>query len=436
VERRVVITGLGCVTPLGHAPGVLWERLLAGTSGIGPISLFDASGFPVRMAAEVRGWDISSAGEDTSDWTGHARQTQFTVAAALQAARQAGLVPGGNNAHRRGVYLGCGEVFPELAQWGAQLSAACGRDGFQLSALLEAYARAAGPTAELHYEPGCATGCIAGLLDCQGPTVNYTSACVSSSTAIGEAARAIRRGDADVVLAGGGHSMIHPLGITGFHQLSTLSTRNDEPRHACRPFDGQRDGFVVGEGAAVVVLEELEHARRRQADICAEVSGYGMTHDAFRVTDLRPDGTCAGRCIQLALHDAGLEADEIDYINAHGTGTWINDKAETAAIKRALGRHAYRVPVSSTKSMTGHLTTACGALEVVICALALRHGAIPPTINYRYRDPDCDLDYVPDEPRQMKLRHILTNSFGFGGQNVSLALSRYGDRRAAPRHAA
>jgi 3-oxoacyl-[acyl-carrier-protein] synthase II len=274
-------------------------------------------------------------------------------------------------------------------------------------------------------EPGAAAGCIAAALNAQGPHANFTAACVSSSKAIGEAAEAVRRGDADVMLCGGAHSMIHPFGITGFQRLSTLSNRNDEPERASRPFDLQRDGFVVGEGGAVLVLEDRDHARRRGAEIWAEMTGWGTAHDAFRITDLEPDGRAAARCMTLALTDAGLFPEDIDYINAHGSGTAINDRVETLATKRAFGSCAYHVPISSTKSMTGHLTTACGALEALVSIMALRDNAVPPTINYETPDPDCDLDYVPNTARQVRCRHVMSNNFGFGGQNTSLIFSKY-----------
>jgi 3-oxoacyl-[acyl-carrier-protein] synthase II len=243
--------------------------------------------------------------------------------------------------------------------------------------------------------------------------------------AIGEALETIRRGDADMMLAGGTHSLINPFGISGLHRLSALSTRNEEPERASRPFDGQRDGFVIGEGGAILVLEEMEHARQRGVEILGELRGYATTHDAFRLSDPRPDGATAAHCIELAVRDAEINPEDVDYVNAHGSSTVMNDAAETVAVKAALGDHAYRVPVSSTKSMTGHLTTACGAIETLACLLTIRHGVAPPTINYEYPDPECDLDYVPNEARDIRCRHTLNNNFGFGGQNVSLVLSRF-----------
>lgn len=425
MSRRVVITGLGCVTPLGADVSGVWDRLLRGESGVGSITTFDASSFPVRIAAEVRDWDLSDVGEEPTRWASHPRQTQFAVGAALKAARGAGLAADMIEPVRLGVYLGCGEIFPDFVPFAEAMAVAYDGKHFEMDRFLKEYSKGTHPDADTLFEPGDAVRHIASLLNAQGPSMNITNACVSSTAAIGEASEVIRRGDADAMLAGGSHSMIHPLGVSGFHRLSTLSMRNDEPERASRPFDRDRDGFVVGEGAAVVILEELEHARRRGADIWAELTGYGSSDDAFRVTDPCPDARGASRCMELALQDARLTADDLDYINAHGTGTAANDKVETAAIKRALGERAYKIPISSTKSMTGHLTTACGGLELLFCVLAIRHGIIPPTTNYETLDPDCDLDYVPNALRELDCRHVMNNNFGFGGQNVALVASRF-----------
>jgi 3-oxoacyl-[acyl-carrier-protein] synthase II len=263
------------------------------------------------------------------------------------------------------------------------------------------------------------------MFDAQGPNANCLTACAASSQAIGEAAEIIRRGDADVMLSGGTHSMIHPFGVTGFNLLTALSTNNEHPTKASRPFDRDRDGFVLGEGAAMVVLEELEHARRRGAQIYGEVRGYGSTADAFRITDTHPEGRGATRCIKLAIEDAGLNPDQVHYVNAHGTSTSVNDKVETLAIKNVFGDRALRTPVSSTKSMMGHLIAAAGATEMIICLLAIRDSVLPPTINYEHPDPECDLDYIPNAARETKCDVALSNSFGFGGQNVSLIVSRF-----------
>ncbi|HPM80220.1 MAG TPA: beta-ketoacyl-[acyl-carrier-protein] synthase family protein [Candidatus Anammoximicrobium sp.] len=424
MRRRVVVTGIGGVTPLGVEVREIWDGLLRGQSGVGPITLFDASRFPVRIAAEVRNWSMDRVVDDPAPWARHARQTQFAVAAALQASRAAGLPDAAIDPLRIGVFLGCGEIFPDFGQF-CRLTAAASHGG---SLDLERFVGQARLVARgddnLILEPSAAAGCIAAMLDAQGPHANFTAACVSSSKAIGEGAEVIRRGDADVMLCGGSHSMIHPFGITGFQRLSTLSTQNDDPEKASRPFENDRDGFVVGEGGAVLVMEELDHARKRGVEIWAEITGWGTAHDAFRITDLEPEGRAAARCMTLALADAGLAPEDIDYINAHGSGTAINDRVETLATKRALGNCAYHVPISSTKSMTGHLTTACGAVEALICIMALRDNAVPPTINYETPDPDCDLDYVPNAARQLRCRHAMSNNFGFGGQNTSLIFSR------------
>ena len=425
MRRRIVVTGSGCVSPLGSEVRQVWDRLVRGDSGAGPITLFDAGSFPVRMAAEVRDWDMSDVGEDPAQWQRHARQTQFAVAAALKAGQAASLSDARVDPLRMGVYLGCGEIFPNFTEFCRLMSTSTvdgnlSRDRF----VTEAY-RTGRPDDDLVMEPGAAAACIAGLFDAQGPNANSTVACVSSSKAIGEAAEAIRRGDADVMFCGGAHSLINPFGVTGFYRLSTLSTRNEDPAGATRPFDRYRDGFVMGEGGAVLVLESLEHARRRGAEIWAEFKGWGMTHDAYRITDLDPDGRAAARCMTLALADANLFPEDIDYINAHGTATAVNDRAETLATKRALGSCAYHVPMSSTKSMTGHLTTACGAIEALASVMALCTGVVPPTINYEDPDPDCDLDYVPNTAREVACRNVMSNSFGFGGHNVSLVFSRF-----------
>lgn len=425
MRRRVVVTGIGGVTPLGWDVDRIWDCLLRGQSGVGPISLFDATSFPVRIAAEVRNWSIQEVGEDPAQWTRHARQTQFAFASAVKASRAAGLADAAIDPVRMGVLLGCGEIFPNFPGFCQAIAGASPRGTLAREHFMGLVRRRAGADDDFVLEPGAAAGCIAAALNAQGPNANFTAACVSSAKAIGEAAEAIRRDDADVMLCGGAHSMIHPFGITGFQRLSTLSMRNDDPQRASRPFDLRRDGFVVGEGGAVLVLEDLDHARKRNAEIWAELAGWGTAHDAFRITDLEPDGRAAARCMTLALADAGLFPEDIDYINAHGSGTAVNDRVETLATKRAFGSCAYHISISSTKSMTGHLTTACGALEALVCILALRDNAVPPTINYETPDPDCDLDYVPNTARQVRCRHVMSNNFGFGGQNTSLIFSKY-----------
>ena len=422
MRRRVVVTGLGCITPQGVELERVWERLVEGRSGIRPITLFDASSYPVRIAAEVRDWDVSELDGGPKKWENEPRQTGFAVAAAKRAMGMAGLDNGHVDPLRFGVSLGCGETYPDFARFGQVMAAAVG-NGKRASNEAIPQGRGNGyPAWEVPCEPNLPASYLAGMFNAQGPNANYTAACVSSTQAVGEATDAIRRGEVDAMLAGGAHSMIHPFGLTGFIRLSVLSSRNDQT--AMRPFDRERDGFVVGEGAAVVVLEELEHARKRGAEIWGEIAGYGSSQNAFRITDSHPEGRGISDCVQAALDQARLNPDEIDYINAHGTGTVENDRVETLGMKRVFGDHAYKVPISSTKSMVGHLTTACGGVELVVCLLTLRKGVVHPTINYEHPDPDCDLDYVPNTAREVPCRHILSTNFGFGGQNAAVVVSR------------
>jgi 3-oxoacyl-[acyl-carrier-protein] synthase II len=289
-----------------------------------------------------------------------------------------------------------------------------------MKTFVESGLRILDPKAELEQEPNMPVGYMAGMFDAQGPNVNCLTACAASSQAVGEATEIIRRGEADVMLSGGAHSMIHPFGVTGFNLLTALSERNDEPEKASRPFDKHRDGFVLGEGGAMLVLEEYEHARKRGAHIYGELLGYGTTADAFRITDTHPEGRGAISCLKMALSDAGKNVTDIDYINAHGTSTAVNDRVETLSIRQVFGEHADKLPVSSTKSMTGHLIAAAGATELIICLMAMKDKVLPPTINYDTPDPECDLDYVPNVAREAKCDVTATNSFGFGGQNVTL----------------
>jgi len=427
MRRRVVVTGFGCITPLGTEPETVWDRLVRGQSGVAPITLFDASTFPVRIAAEVKNWSPCDAATLLEHAEYQTRQTLFAVCAAEQAFRRARLSTSQVDPLRCGVYLGCGEVYPDFGEFAEILRASVSGDSFDDGAFLRVLNDHAQSLHVTALEPDAPLGFIAGRYDAQGPCQNYTTACVSSGVAIGEALEIIRAGDADVMFAGGAHSMIHPFGITGFQRLSTLTTRSGEPERAYRPFDRQRDGFVVGEGGVVLILEEFDHARRRGANIWAELTGYAATHDAFRITDTRDDGSVAANSLKLALHDAGIDPEDVNYINAHGSGTVLNDKAETAAIKRAFGEYAYSVPISSTKSMTGHLTTACGAIEVWVCIMALHHGIAPPTINYSIPDPECDLDYVPNEARAIGTRHAVNLNLGFGGHNVTIVISQAAD---------
>ena len=425
-RRRVVITGIGCVTPLGLGVEPLWKNLMAGASGVGLTTVFDASRFPTKISAEVRNWDISDEGQDAARWRFCGRHTKFAAGAALQAMKDAGL-PHGLPADptRLGVYLGSGEGQQDFDSFTRMMNAAIMGDVLDVAKFTKEGLETLHPLAEVEQEPNMPAGHLAGLFDAQGPNLNCLTACAASSQAIGEATEIVRRGEADVMLSGGTHSMIHPFGVTGFNLLTALSTRNDEPARASRPFDNERDGFVLGEGAAMVVLEELEHAKRRGAHIHGELIGYGSTADAYRITDTHPEGRGASSCIRLALADAGLGLHDIHYINAHGTSTSVNDRVETLAIKNVFGEHAYKIPVSSTKSMMGHLIAAAGATELIVCLLAIRDGMLPPTINYENPDPDCDLDYVPNKARAGKCEHALSNSFGFGGQNISLIVGRY-----------
>ncbi|REJ91836.1 MAG: beta-ketoacyl-[acyl-carrier-protein] synthase family protein [Planctomycetota bacterium] len=425
MRRRVVITGLGCVTPIGSTIDSFWDSLTAGRSGAGPLTVFDASRYPVRIAAEVKNWTLADLGVDPTPWTNAPRQTRFALGSALSATAAAGLPSSRIDPVRFGVYLGCGEAFADFPSFMQSLAEASSEGQAEASRFLQSALRVFDPQAEPEYEPNSPAGHLAALLGAHGPNINCIAACVSSAQAVGQAARMIRRGEVDLMLAGGAHSTIHPFGLTGFHRLSTLSTRNDAPQQANRPFDRDRDGFVIGEGGAAFVLEELDHARSRGAEIWAEVTGYGSAQDAYRITDTHPEGRGTVAAIQRALNDAQLNAESIDYINAHGTGTELNDRIETIAFKKALGDHAWRVPISSTKSMLGHATTACAAIELAVCVLAIRHGAIPPTINLDNPDPDCDLDYVPHTARERNCRHILSDSVGFGGQNAALVVSRF-----------
>jgi 3-oxoacyl-[acyl-carrier-protein] synthase II len=428
MRRRVVITGMGVVTPLGNGVEELFCSQLEGRSGIGPVTLFNARRFPTQFAAQVKDFDLGRFVRDPRRWENSGANSRFAAAAAQQALADADVLDNARiDRTRCGVYLGSGEGiqdFYHLIPLVAQTYRADGRK-IDSVAFASVGSRQFHAGREFEQEPHTTPAHLADYFDLQGPNYNCLTACAASSQAIGEATEMIRHGDADLMLCGGAHSMIHPFGMTGFNLLTALSTHNSEPAKASRPFDLQRDGFVLGEGAGMLVLEELEHAKRRGATIYGEVAGYGSTADAFRVTDSHPDGRGAIACIQQALRDSGLAPEDIGYVNAHGTSTQVNDKVETLAIKKVLGDWAYKVPVSSSKSMLGHLIAAAGAVELIITVMALRRSALPPTINYEYPDPDCDLDYIPNTAREQRARHALSNSFGFGGQNVSLIVSRF-----------
>lgn len=425
MKERVVITGVGWITPLGSDIESVWQRVLAGQSGIGPISIFDASNFPTKIAGEVRDWSVADAGEDPANWAHCARHTRFAIGAAKQAVKDSGILDRPMDPTRFGVYLGSGEGPQDFDRFSRMMVGALDGDKLNVARFTQLCLELLQPIDELEQEPNMPASHLASYFDAQGPNLNCLTACAASSQAVGEAAEIIRRGDADVMLSGGAHSMIHPFGVTGFNLLGALSTNNDNPARASRPFDRHRDGFVLSEGAAMVVLESLEHAQARGAKFYGELAGYGSTADAYRITDAHPEGRGAAKCMELTLADAGWNADEVHYVNAHGTSTGVNDRVETLAIKRACGAAAAAIPISSTKSMLGHLIAAAGATELIICLLAIRDNALPPTINYETPDPECDLDYVPNQARQSRCDRALTNSFGFGGQNVTLAVSRF-----------
>ncbi len=428
MSRRVVITGVGLVTPLGYDVEVVWRRLINGQSGVGPITLFDASNFQTKIAAEVKDWDISKIGEDPALWKDVDRHTQFAVGAAYYAMKDSGLYDKEFDRTRLGVYTGAGEGRQDFDLFAQMMMASTNEDGsLDTGKFVQKGLEILDPVREREQEPNMPAAYIAAKFQAQGPNVNCLTACAASAQAVGEAAEIIRRNEADLMLAGGAHSMIHPFGVTGFNLLTALSTHNDQPEKASCPFDKNRSGFIIGEGSAIVVLEDLEHAKARGAKIYGELIGYGSTSDAYRITDIHPEGRGAISCMKMALESAGCKPEDIDYINAHGTSTSVNDRVETLAIRETFGDYAAKVPVSSTKSMTGHLIAAAGASELVYCLMAIRDNILPPTINYETPDPVCDLDYIPNKARPAKCDTVLTNSFGFGGQDVSLVVRRFTD---------
>ena len=430
MNRRVVITGMGWVTPLGWELETAWQRLLRGESGVAKTTIFNAGTFPTQFAAEVKGFDLKAVlGQRYEAHQTASRNAAFALGAAELAWRHAGLNGStGAASDMIGVYLGGGEGPIDFDNFVAAAIAGWDPARRELNAVRWAEVAYAKMDAvqEFEQDPNCAAHHIACRFNAQGPNLNTLTACAASTQAIGEATQIIRRGDADVMITGGAHSMIHPLGVTGFNRLTALSTRNDTCLTASRPFDATRDGFVLGEGAGILILEELETARRRGARILAEIIGYGSTADAFRVTDMHEDGRGAIAAMQGALDDAGVKPQEIDYISAHGTGTEENDKIETLAIRKLFGEHARKVPISSVKSMLGHLIAGAGAVELITCVLAIRDHVVPPTINYVEPDPNCDLDYVPNRARPARVRTCLSNSFGFGGQNDTLIVRACG----------
>jgi 3-oxoacyl-[acyl-carrier-protein] synthase II len=431
MTRRVVITGMGWVTPLGWGIDEVWQRLLKGESGVAATTIFDAHTFPTQFAAEVKGFDLQAVlGPYFEAHKSASRNASFALGAAEMAWKNAGLNGStGAAAEMTGVYLGGGEGPIDFENFVAAAVAGWNPERRELDAVRWAEVAYERMTAvkEFEQDPNCAAHHIACRFNAQGPNLNTLTACAASTQAIGEATQIIRRGDADVMITGGAHSMIHPLGVTGFNRLTALSERNDSCVTASRPFDATRDGFVLGEGAGILIIEELENARRRGAHILSELIGFGSTADAFRVTDMHEDGRGPMAAMRAALADAGVGPADIDYISAHGTGTEENDKIESLAIRGVFGEYAKKVPISSVKSMLGHLIAGAGAVELITCVLAIRDGVIPPTSNYSTPDPNCDLDYVPNKPRRTAVKTCLSNSFGFGGQNDTLVVRAFPD---------
>jgi 3-oxoacyl-[acyl-carrier-protein] synthase II len=425
--RRVVVTGMGMITPMGGDRESTWAALLAGKSGVGPVTLFDARTFSTRIAAEVKNFQLADYLTHASRWIEYSRNTQFALAAATMAMDDAGLSDPRTmlDSRRFGIYLGSGEGQHDFPRFVKLIKQSTHNGHVDSSEFTRLGLKDLHPVHEAEQEPGTASVHLAARFGAKGHNANCLTACAASSQAIGEAYELIRRGAADVILSGGTHSMIHPFGITGFILLTALSTRNDEPERASRPFDRDRDGFILGEGAGMLLLEELDHAKARGARIHGEIVGYGSTADAFRITDSHDEGRGAIACMKEALADAQLGPGEIDYVNAHGTSTAVNDSIETLAIKRTFGDAAYHLPISSTKGMMGHLIAAAGSVEVIVCLLTIRDGILPPTINLENPDPECDLDYVPNKARRKRVDVALSNSFGFGGQNITLILRRF-----------
>ncbi len=411
VKRRVVITGLGAITPLGTGVQKSWDALLQGRSGISRITHFDPGDLPVHIAGEVRDFDPADYIEP-KEIKKMDRFIHFALAASQMAVDDAQLKIDSSNADRVGVIIG---------------------SGIGGLPMIEHYTKVLNERGYRRITPffipmsiiNLASGRVSIRFGAKGPNSAVVTACSSGSHAIGDAFKIIQRGDADVMIAGGSEAVISPLGVAGFTVMKALSRRNDEPEKASRPFDAERDGFVMAEGAGIVILEELEYARKRGARIYAEIVGYGMTGDAYHITSPSPDGDGAARCMSLAIKDAGVQPQEVDYINAHGTSTKYNDELETLAIKNVFGEHAHKLAVSSTKSMTGHLLGAAGGVEAVICVLSICNSIIPPTINLDNPDPECDLDYVPHRAREMEVRYALSNSFGFGGTNACLLFKKF-----------
>lgn len=411
MRRRVVVTGMGCISPVGNTVNETWTSLLAGRSGAGPITLFDASRHKTRFAAEVKGFDAVSI-FGSREARRMDRFTQFAAAATLEAMEHAGLKIDDSNRDRVGVVIGTG-----IGGIGTIMD--------QAEILRERGPERISPFLVPMMISDSAAGMLAIRVGARGPNMALATACASGNNAIGEAAEMIRRGSADAMIAGASEGALVPIAMAGMNVMGALSTRNDDPQTASRPFDKERDGFLMGEGAGILILESLEHARAHGANILCELSGYGTTDDAHHISAPAENGAGAAISMKLALENAGLDVTDVGYINAHGTSTPLNDKSETAAIKTVFGEQAYKIPVSSTKSMTGHLLGASGAVEAVFSILAIREGMIPATINYQTPDPECDLDYVPNQPRKAEINHAMSNSFGFGGHNATLVFSQF-----------
>ena len=412
MRKRVVITGMGTINPLGHDVSSLWDGLVAGRSAAGPITAYDASEQTVRIAAEVRDFD-SEAIFGRKQTRRSDRFTQLVMFAADQAIADAGLSfrDNGSNSHA-GIIIGTGI--------GGVVTLLDNYDTFR-----ERGPRRVSALMVPMMMPNAAAGELAIRYNLHGMAISLASACATGTNAIGEGAERIRHGTAEIMICGGGESVMHPITLAALSNMGAVSARNEEPERASRPFDANRDGFLMGEGAAVLILESLEHAQKRGAPIHAEVIGYGSSCDAFHITAPDEEGAGAALSMEVALEDAGIAPEEIDYINAHGTSTPLNDRMETRAIRHTFGQHAYKVPISSTKSMIGHLIGAAGAVEAIACIKTLQTGVVHPTINYETPDPDCDLDYVPNQARKTDPRTVLSNSFGFGGHNATLVLRRW-----------
>ncbi|MBI4201051.1 MAG: beta-ketoacyl-ACP synthase II [Chloroflexi bacterium] len=409
-QRRVVVTGMGAVTPLGLSVDEFWKNLVAGRSGIGPMTLCDPTGYPCRIAGQVPGFDPEQF-VSAKEARRMARFTQLAVASAHMAVKNARLDLEREDRDRVGVLLGNGNGgFPTIEEG--------------MRTLVEKGGMRMNPFFFPMILPNMAASTVSRLLGAKGYSSTVTTACAASTQSVGDAAEAIRRGAADVMLAGGTEAGISQLGLAGFCVMRALSTRNEEPEKASRPFDARRDGFVPAEGAAILVLESLEHATARGANVLAELAGFGVSSDAYHPVQPDEDGVGAARAVRAALDGAGLSPGDVDYINAHGTSTPLNDVSETRAIKRVFGDLAYRIPISSTKSMIGHALGGAGAMEAVVCVKTIMEGVIHPTVNYEFPDPECDLDYVPNRARKKDVRVVLSNSFGFGGQNACLVFRR------------